>query len=105
MKRHLSDGSLIAATLVALALFTTTTFLRSTSVSAKLKSEAQSLTIPAGQAGSCFIEGAAYPVDGQGQIWAIGNQGKWFVTGHLEHGAESVIAVRTDGTQSPAVCQ
>lgn len=105
MKRHFPDGSLIAATLVALALFATAIFLRSTSVSAKPESQPQSLTVPAGQAVSCLIEGATYPVDRQGQIWAIGNRGRWFVTGHLEHGAEGVIATRADGRQSPAVCQ
>ncbi len=61
--------------------------------------------VPTGEATSCNINGAAYPVDGSGQIWAIGNEGKWFVVGHIASGANGPIALRNDGTSYPAVCE
>ena len=106
MKLHVSKRSIQATKrIIALAIFAAVGFTPTPRVSAQAVQQGNYLTVPIGGAISCRVDGVTYPVDGLGQIWAIGNGGHWIITGHIVPGSHGYIAVRVDGTQSPAVCE
>lgn len=60
--------------------------------------------LPPPAALSCNVQGAIYPVDGSGRMWAITNGGKWTVVAEVSNGPGGTEAVRNDGTRAPSVC-
>jgi len=105
MKIHLPNWSLQAKKTIALTLFAAVSFMPAPKVSAQSQRQGSYLNNPVGGAISCRVEGAIYPVDGLGQIWAIGNAGQWFITGNIAPGPDGPIALRNDGRRSPVVCE
>jgi hypothetical protein len=106
MKSHLSDWTLqTKKKMIALTLFAAAGFMPAQKISAQAQQQGNYLNVPVGGAISCRVDGVTYPVDGLGQMWAIGNGGHWMITGHIVPGSEGYTAVRIDGTQSPAACE
>ena len=106
MKFQMSKrGFHLSRKIIALSLFAAGILMLVPKFSAQPPQDAHSMTVPAGQAISCSVEGAVYPVDGSGQVWAMGNGGRWFVTGHLVAGPSGSIAVRNDGIRVAGVCE
>jgi hypothetical protein len=91
--------------IIALSLFAAGILMLVPKFSAQPPQDIHSMTVPFGQATSCNVQGAAYPVDGSGQMWAMGNRGGWFVTGHIVAGPSGSIAVRNDGIHVAVVCE
>jgi hypothetical protein len=89
---------------IVLALFAVASLMPSQKVSA-LPLQPHYQTSRFGEGTTCSVNGLSYPVDDLGQIWAIGNGGRWIVVGHIVYGPYGPVAVRDDGTEYPAVCQ
>lgn len=105
MKLHMPDWNIQMKKTIAVILFAAISFMPAPKVSAQPQQQVNYLNNPFGGAISCRVNGTAYPVDGLGQIWAIGNGGHWFITGHLVPGPDGPIALRNDGARAPAVCE
>ena len=91
--------------MIALALLVTASLVPGRKNSAHPRQPVGLQPVPAGEATSCNIAGADYPVDPDGQIWALGNNGQWIVVGHMVQQPKGFVAARNDGTLSPASCQ
>jgi len=106
MKSHVSDWSTVMGKVtIALTILAMVGFNPAPKVSAQPTPQGNYLNVPVGGAISCRVDGVTYPVDGLGQIWAIGNGGRWIITGHIVTGSNGYTALLNDGTQSPAVCE
>jgi hypothetical protein len=106
MKTHMFDWTIRAKKMMAaVTLFAAVGFMPAQKVSAQSVQQGNYLNVPVGGAISCRVDGVTYPVDGLGQIWAIGNGGHWIITGHIVPASDGYAAMRNDGTQSRAVCK
>jgi hypothetical protein len=90
---------LVASAIVAAALATqiaTAQPLNLTSLTAAMSYQVVAM--------NCSVNGVVYPVDQQGNVWAVNAYGNWFIIGHLQMTAGGYVVIRNDGTVFPAVC-